>query len=222
MHFTQCASCGDTLCATYTGQESHPTCPQTESEKLARQFVDAIQRGDEVEANRLEGLVNRVDEPPPLGSAALWYASQGWPVLPLIPGEKRPLTKHGLHDSSTDEDQIREWWSRYPSANIGIRSGVMFDCIDVDGPIGFKSLAELGEGVLPDVHGRVGTPRGIHLYVAATSDGNRAGVMPGIDYRGQLGFVVAPPSIVDGKRYAWLMRPSPEITKERCGNSGGQ
>lgn len=232
MYFTQCAQCHDTLQVTYVGQESHPTCPQTESEQLARQFIDAIQRGDELEAQRLETLVNKVDEPPALGSVALWYASMGWPVLPLKPDGKLPALPsahpegdplrgkckgecdrlgHGLHDATVDADQIQQWWSRNPAYNIGLRTGIAFDVIDIDGPDGIRSLAELGDDVLPDVHGKVSTPRGFHYFVLPTGDGNRAGVRKGIDYRGQGGFVVASPSIVDGKRYSWLMKPSPEI-----------
>lgn len=232
MFFTTCLACGNILHATFQGQETHPTCEPTEAEKLARQFVDAVQRHDAAEADRLEKLVNKADEPPALGSAALYYASIGWPVLPLKPDGKLPALPsahpdgdplrgkckgecgrlgHGLHDASTDADQIQQWWTRNPQFNIGLRTGIAFDVIDIDGPDGIRSLAELGDDVLPDIHGKVSTPRGLHYFVAPTGDGNRAGVRKGIDYRGQGGFVVASPSIVDGKRYSWLMRPSPEI-----------
>ena len=186
---------------------------------MARQFVDAVQRHDAVEADRLEKLLNKADDPPALGSAALWYAEvAGWPVFPLRPGEKIPATRHGFKDATTDEDQIREWWSAQPLYNIGIPTGPIsgFDVIDVDGPSGVKSLSELGDDVLPDIHGKVSTPRGIHLLVLATESGNRAGVRPGIDYRSVGGFVVSPPSIVDGKRYSWAMKPSPQILGAAC------
>lgn len=212
MHFSQCAQCHDILEITYAGQETHPGCNPTAAEILVRQFVDAIQRGDEGEARRLEPLVNRIDEPPALGSVALWYAEvAGWPVFPLRPGEKRPATKHGLLDATVDPDQIREWWSREPMANIGGPTGNTYDVVDVDGPQGIRSLAELGDEVLPEVHGKAATPRGFHYFVLSTGDGNRAGVRPGLDYRGRGGFVVLSPSVVGGKRYSWLMRPSPRI-----------
>lgn len=211
------SKCADPACpepllqVSYAGQESHPGCRQTEAETLARQFVDAVQRGDQAEASRLEKLVNKIDEPPSLGSAALWYAGVGWPVLPLVPGEKRPLTAHGLKDASVEPAQIREWWGRWPNANIGVRTGVRFDVIDIDTEVGLRSLAELGDDVLPDIHGKALTPRGVHYFVTPTGSGNRAAVRPGIDYRGASGFCVVAPSVVDGKKYSWAMKPSPKI-----------
>lgn len=214
MLFSRCAdpACPEPLLeVTWTGQLTHPCCQQTEEELAARAFVDAIQRGDQGEANRLEAVVDKVVEPPSLGSVALWYASVGWPVLPLREGQKLPATKHGLNDATTNVEEITSWWSSNPRFNIGVRSGVMFDVIDIDGEIGMRSLSELGDDVLPDIHGKALTPRGIHYFVEATGSGNRAGVRPGIDYRGVGGFVVAAPSVVDGKRYSWAIKPSPAI-----------
>ena len=39
--------------------------------------------------------------------AALEYAAHGWPVFPLAPNAKTPLTAHGFKDATTDEAQIR-------------------------------------------------------------------------------------------------------------------
>src|SRR5215211_1938642 len=62
-------------------------------------------------------------------AAALRYASQGVPVFPLTPRSKFPLISaandgHGLHDATTDAAQIQAWWMAYPTANIGLRTGV--------------------------------------------------------------------------------------------------
>ncbi|MGH7487948.1 MAG: bifunctional DNA primase/polymerase, partial [bacterium] len=59
-----------------------------------------------------------------LATAALEYAARGWPVLPIRPRAKLPLTEHGLHDATTDPELITQWWERWPDANIGIRTGV--------------------------------------------------------------------------------------------------
>jgi hypothetical protein len=43
----------------------------------------------------------------------------------------------------------------------------------------------------------------MHLYIAATGDGNTTEFVPGVDYRGKSGYVVVAPSTVDGRRYEW-------------------
>ncbi len=120
---------------------------------------------------------------------------------------KHPRTGHGLADASTDPDVIEGWWRRWPSANVGACTGVKFDVLDIDGPQGLCSLAQLVDaGRVPDVIATVVTGRSFswHLYVPATGRGNRAGMLPAIDYRGQNGYVVAPPSLhPTGRRYAW-------------------
>src|SRR6266545_6242485 len=126
---------------------------------------------------------------PPLLDSALGYAGRGVPVLPLrgklprIPaahGPGDPLYQqcrgacgqqgHGVHDATTNPDQLQAWWDRWPHANVGLRTGVAFDVIDVDGAQGQRSLerflADHGDGV------PIGGPRvrtgsgGWHLYVA--------------------------------------------------------
>lgn len=188
----------------------------------------------------------RLDGPDALTRAARWYAAVGVPVFPLHnltprhtdghlacscdrwaePGHKpakHPRTAHGLNDATTDPLQVAAWWQRWPQANIGLRTGVRFDVIDIDGPPGYRSLTGLrhqqcppgccdhsicpGDGVtLPPLLGRVQTPRGAHLYIAATGDGNTTGILPGIDYRGTGGYVVAPPSVgldISGRRFRY-------------------
>jgi hypothetical protein len=56
--------------------------------------------------------------------------------------------------------------------------------------------------------------RGWHLWFAATGAGSRAGILPGVDWRGRDAIVVAPPSLhACGLRYRWLRdhhhRPPP-------------
>lgn len=146
----------------------------------------------------------RLSAPGALASAALYYARHGIAVFPLKPGGKAPATAHGLHDATTDLEQVTSWWKSIPDANIGIRTGLRFDVVDIDGPAGFASLAELRDAaVLPDVVGHVTTPRGAHLYVPAAGRGNKAGVYPGIDYRGVGGYVVGPPSRSEGGTWRW-------------------
>ncbi len=58
-------------------------------------------------------------------AAALEYAARGWHVLPCRPADKKPLTKHGKDDATTDGDTILAWWSRWPRpyVRVALRSG---------------------------------------------------------------------------------------------------
>jgi len=134
---------------------------------------------------------------------ALTYAAGGWHVLPLSPGKKTPLSANGLKDATTDPDIIDGWWERNPTANIGIRTGAESGIIvlDVDTKNGSDGEASLESfGPIPPTY-EVATPNaGRHLYFVAPgmSLGNRAGLRPGLDVRGDGGYVVAPPSRLDG------------------------
>ncbi len=166
--------------------------------------------------------------PSPLDTA-LGYAARGVPVLPLrgklplLPAAHQPgdplyqqcrgqcgKQGHGVHDATLDLDQLRAWWQRWPRANVGLRCGIGFDVIDVDGEQGRHSLqrllAEHGGGV------PIGGPRvrtgsgGWHLYVAPTGLPDQIGVLPSVDYRAADRYVVAPPSRhpSTGQRYQWV------------------
>lgn len=169
---------------------------------------DAIKAGD---AEMILALGIVVDElspkrpPVAFGAAALWYAEQGLRVFPLQPGTKIPYAgTHGCLDATENRAQVIDWWTENPDANVAIATGHIVDVIDIDGPIGVQAWAQ-HIGQIPDPIGLVSTPRegGNHHYIPATGGGNKANLMPGIDTRGKGGYVVAPPSIVDGKRYTW-------------------
>jgi hypothetical protein len=164
-----------------------------------------------------------------LGAAALTYANLGYRVLPLhhppvtnsIQGPemlcscgdracgaigKHPLTAHGLNDATSDPAKLARWWRRWPQANIGLVTGEVADVLDIDGPAGRAALRRFAadhdlrlEGPL------VRTGSGWHIYLAPTGTGNRASLLPHVDWRGRGGYVVAPPSRhPSGRRYRWL------------------
>jgi hypothetical protein len=163
-------------------------------------------------------------------TAALAYAHRGIPVLPLHtpvqpldlaegwtcscgrdecdrPG-KHPRLRHGLTDASTDPRRIEMWWARWPDANIGLRTGIVMDVADVDTDEGRHALHHLVGGGLPvgpQVRSGAG---GWHLWFTPTGYGNRVRLLPGVDWRGTGGYVVAPPSRhASGAAYTWVRRP---------------
>lgn len=227
--FTTCRVCGDVLTVVDFHDVVHPCCDPRSTDvpahhpvagapyvdQLTARFVDAVLAGDGAEADRLEDMIDRIDHAPPRsGEAALVYASWGWPVFPLRPGGKSPVTRHGFKDASTDPDLIRRWWTDHPQANIGVPTGLVFDVVDVDVPHGIRTWPALRDSeAMPDVHGVVTTASGgVHAYITPTGGGNMAGFRPGVDYRGRGGFVVVPPSIRDdGHRWVWTVKPSPVL-----------
>jgi hypothetical protein len=192
-----------------------------EAEQQLRAAIDA---GDPTLITAAEAHVDRLANPTPaapLLASALWYAEQGIPVFPLQPGRKVPFAgSHGLHDATADPTRITSWWTATPAANIGLATGHRFDVVDIDGPLGQKSRAANWDTIFAaidaDQLGKVLTPRpgGMHIYVPATGDGNSAGIVPGVDYRGLGGYVLAPPSVIvaGGKdspgHYRFLGRPA--------------
>ena len=196
----------------YAGLRSRSSGPNaTDRRAITDDLLHAAVRLAGDDANmlaRIEAIVDPPRDPPTMLDAALGYAARGIGVFPLVPGEKRPLVKHGLHEATTDTAQVAAWWARWPQANIGVATGHLFDCIDIDGPPGYRSLADLRDaGLVPPVLGKVHTARGgQHLFILPTGDGNAAGVWPGVDYRGKSGYVVAPPSLsaTTGRRWTWV------------------
>jgi len=141
---------------------------------------------------------------------ALRYAYDGWPVFPCKLN-KRPYTRHGFKDATTEVAQIRSWWGTWPQASIGVATGAKAGIwvLDIDGEAGRESLKalELVHGPLPDTL-RVRTGGGgWHYYFKwpiCGRVGNRTGVEPGLDVRGEGGYVIAPPSAHEsGHSYRW-------------------
>jgi Bifunctional DNA primase/polymerase, N-terminal len=135
------------------------------------------------------------------------YADNGWPVFPAAPGSKLPLTQHGFLDASSSHRRIETWWGTHPAANVAIATGRPGpDVLDIDvhaDGSGWAALNELKRaGLVREPDAVVRTPStGAHFYYAGSDQRN--GHLPDqhLDYRAQGGYVVAPPSQVDGKLY---------------------
>ncbi len=151
-------------------------------------------------------------------AAALAYARWGWAVHPLRPGDKRPLVKDWPHKATTDLKTIQAWWAQWPDANVGLACGPSGSFVvdldvkgDADGLASWANLrARLGLGELITPTSR--TPSGgRHLFFAAGDNalGNSTGRLgPGIDTRGEGGYVLLPPStLADGTTYTWEISP---------------
>ncbi len=145
----------------------------------------------------------------PAERAAHQYADAGWPVFPLLPGEKVPLPgSAGFKDATTGHRQIERAWSRNPERNVGIATGAPGpDVLDIDHHggrgTGYPAWNQARQAGLTDGHKAiVRTPSGgMHAYYTGTSQ--RSAKVPArhVDFRAQGGYVVAPPSRAGGRPY---------------------
>ena len=151
-------------------------------------------------------------------TAAMALANRGCAVFPVDPTTKAPRTPHGCKDATTDEHQIIELWRKHPAAGIGVATGKPSGivAIDVDpssgGEEGFAELA--GRIGNPGRTVQVVTPRGgWHLWYrapAAAVPCSASKLAPGVDIRGDGGYVVAPPTTrPDGTGWRWAPGEAP-------------
>lgn len=143
-------------------------------------------------------------------AAALALAARGWHVFPVKPRAKQPLTSNGYLQATTDPDQLRAWWRQWPDANLGLapgRSGLVV--LDVDGPEGEAHAQALGLFAEPTLSAATGrADGGRHLYFQRPPFAvSNAKLAPHLDVRGDMGYVLLPPSIhPSGASYAWDTR----------------
>src|SRR6185437_3307277 len=139
--------------------------------------------------------------------AALKYAAEGIAVFPCQENGKEPACANGFKDATTDPERVRALWHN-PDFNIAIcpqDAGWLVVDLDVspekDGTGTWAKLCA-ERGWKPNSTYSVETPRGgRHLYYAGSAPSTVNKLGTGIDTRGRGGYVLVPPSRVNGKPY---------------------
>jgi putative DNA primase/helicase len=156
-------------------------------------------------------------------SAALAYAARGWMVFPVQPGSKEPHPgTHGFKDASSDPEVVRDLWVQHGmDSNIGLATGPDSGVyvVDVDEGTRKDGTPKVGETTLEALEAQHGdlpatlmaaTPnRGRHLMFVYPAEAGRLGNTSGklgtdLDTRGDGGYVLLAPSVVEGRSYTWL------------------
>lgn len=166
---------------------------------------------------------------------ALHWASEGWPVFPLRPGDKIPLfpnphkgakgedgkpikcdgrcglVGHGVLDATRDPDKIRKWWTQNPSAGIGgaTTERIVLDLDIQHGAERRKSLPTTREHLSGRGNGNTHMVYRVGGAVsAATAPGTNV-LGAGIDIRATGGaYIVLPPSLHPETRGAYTIANS--------------
>lgn len=138
---------------------------------------------------------------------ALYYLRRGWSVVPVRRGEKIPaIPWHQFQHRRATEAEIEDWFSD-PTMGVGIVTGAISNLTvaDFDGELGASTeqqiLDRLGAGPVALTGGG-----GCHRFFShpGRKVPTRKGILPGMDIRGDGGFIVAPPSVhASGRQYSW-------------------
>jgi RNA-directed DNA polymerase len=161
------------------------------------------------------------------------YFGFGWQLIPCheirqgicscgksdckSPG-KHPCVRHGVYDATSDYNELLPWLEKGCNVGIatGFASGIVVLDIDVHkgGHESFQRLFKfIGAEELSTLQCRTGGG-GLHLYFSYPSPvlKNRIGILPGIDFKTDGGYVMAPPSNhISGDRYIWIGVNQPNV-----------
>lgn len=130
-------------------------------------------------------------------------------TIPINPKTKKPLIHWKTNQKKkAGSTTIKKWFLQYPDAGLGIVTGRVSGLfvVDCDTKEGYQSTMELipKDVIIPTVK----TPKGWHLYFRYPDGSNLTvgqGILPGVDFRGEGGYVVSPPSVNgNGGQYKWL------------------
>lgn len=165
----------------------------------------------------------------PMLEHALEYLSMRYPIFPVcspLMGMHQHFIEGRLRDCAPDKrgktpmtswkayqtalptsGQVRDWWRRWPNANIGMATGAFSETIVLDCDSGEARQLVLEKGGLEQAPAVwTGTPGGIHFWIKHPGYPvqNFVKEIPGTDFRGDGGYVLLPPSLHHGgARYRW-------------------
>lgn len=146
--------------------------------------------------------------------AAIEYTRMGWQVFPCHPTGHQPLVKRGFYAATTDVDVIRSWWTRWPGAAIGLRTGEASGvfAVDIDPRNGgdvSQEYIEAEHSELPETVESQTGGGGRHVFFQWPNRSvpcSTGKIARGIDIKGDGGYVILPPSDHEsGREYCWLI-----------------
>jgi len=133
--------------------------------------------------------------------SALKYQEMGFSIIPIQRNKKPYVAWEKYQKEKADPDLIKEWWRKWPNANVAIVTGKIsgINVVDIDSKGGMNEIDKL----LPDTFETpiASTPGGgFHYYFKSTNGlQNAVRFINDCDFRGEGGYIIAPPS----KGYKW-------------------
>ncbi|MGB2613437.1 MAG: bifunctional DNA primase/polymerase [Phycisphaerae bacterium] len=152
-------------------------------------------------------------------AAALELLDLGLRPIPCRPGMKIAAVRWGrFQEMSPDANQVREWWRKWPDANLAVLTGT-------PGGVAVLDL-DAGHGAFPPAPGLelpsgyiVATPGGgEHRYFAHVPGLRCSGgrLAHKVDVRAKGGYALIPPSSIGGRPYRVLYGSLADALSEPC------
>jgi Bifunctional DNA primase/polymerase, N-terminal/CHC2 zinc finger len=167
-----------------------------------------------------------------VSDAALAYCRRGWSVVPMhspagggcscgrrgcVAVAKHPRVSWEARMAvAATEQEVKEWWRRWPDANVGIVTGCISGIVvlDVDprsgGGLALDALEERWGALPATLEVRTGGS-GRHLWFSCDEELHSAVLAPGLELKAERSVITAPPSVhATGHRYGWIAGRSPD------------
>jgi hypothetical protein len=144
---------------------------------------------------------------PNLLAAALKYRTDyGYSVIPAKK-DKRPYVQwEPYQKQAPDEKQIKDWWTKWPDANVAIITGAVSNItvVDIDTEAGKENFNMIAPDTLVTPSVKTPSEHGRHFYFLHQKGVvNKARIIEGTDIRNDGGYVLAPPSKIGDNGYVW-------------------
>ena len=145
-------------------------------------------------------------------NAALRLQEEGWHILPTKLADKSPYIYGGVHRATDDPEQAREWWERWPEAQVSRRTGQISGryILDLDSKAAVDEAIRRGlpetDAVRTGRVNRLDQPKPMgggwqFVFNAPDDPLPRRVLFPGADLRAEDVYCVAPPSQHPTGRY---------------------
>lgn len=136
--------------------------------------------------------------------AALEYSGKWvFSIIPCNKYKKPHVSWREYQSRRASVEEICAWWKKWPNANIGIVTGSISGIcvIDIDTEQGAKEIEKYLPGTL-FMPIAITSGGGKHLYFKAPIKNmrNNTRIIPGCDFRGEGGYIIAPPSKAISKK----------------------
>lgn len=150
------------------------------------------------------------------------YVKEGWSLIPLRPKSKEPLILwQEFQKRIASLEEVKGWLTKWPEMNLGVTTGKLSSLVvvDLDGMEGKKFGIQ--NNLNSSVVNLTGNGKQVFYKWTEHVDNSVKKIAPGVDIRGDGGYVVVCPSVhPNGKRYRWerfvpqSLKPVPVILSQ--------